>query len=261
MHIDMNKKDKNKKAKPSTKLELFFTIVPVLLVVLFLWRSIPDGVYRLDLGQSQVGEKAIALTFDDGPSGHTERLLDGLAQYGAKASFFVIGTQAEKKPDVVKRAYDEGHLIGNHTYDHPNFYITPDSTSIESIEKGGAVIESIIGEKPLFLRAPYGNVWPHQFKHFDRIFIHWTFHTFDWNKEDSQEIYDDIMSKASDGSIILLHDTRPATVDAVLKAIPELQAEGYEFVRVDDLLTRNGDALKMGVPYRKCEFEKGALIF
>ena len=197
----MSKKDKNKKAKPSTKLELVFTIVPVLLAVLFLWRSIPDGIYRLDLGQSDVGEKAIALTFDDGPSGHTERLLDGLKQYGVKASFFVIGTQAEKRPEVVKRAYDEGHLIGNHTYDHPNFYITPDSTSIESIEKGEAVIESIIGEKPLFLRAPYGNAWPHQFKHFDRIFIHWTFHTFDWNKDDSQEIHDDIMSKASDGSI------------------------------------------------------------
>ena len=84
MHIDMSKKDKNKKAKPSTKLELFFTIVPVLLAVLFLWRSIPDGIYRLDLGQSDVGEKAIALTFDDGPSGHTERLLDGLKHHNQR---------------------------------------------------------------------------------------------------------------------------------------------------------------------------------
>ena len=76
----MSEKNKNKKAKPSHKVELVFTFVPILLAVLFLWRSIPDGVYRLDLGQSEVGEKAIALTFDDGPSGHTERLLDGLAQ-------------------------------------------------------------------------------------------------------------------------------------------------------------------------------------
>ena len=254
-------KNKKAKTKPSHKAELFFTFVPIILAITLLWRSVPDGVYRLDLGQSELGEKAIALTFDDGPSGHTERLLDGLAQYGAKATFFVIGKQAEKRPAIVKRAFDEGHLIGNHTYDHPNFYVTPDNTAIESIEKGEKVIESIIGEKPVFLRAPYGNVWPHQFKKFDRIFIHWTFHTFDWNKDDSQVIYEDIMAKVSDGSIILLHDTRPATVDAVLKAIPELQAQGYEFVRVDELLTRNGDSLKMGVPYRKCEYNKGALIF
>ena len=257
----MIKKDKNKNTQKRQLLEMLFACVPILLAILLLWRSIPDGIYHLEAEEGAVGEKAIALTFDDGPSGHTERLLDGLAQYGAKATFFVIGKQAEKRPQVVKRAYDEGHLIGSHTYDHPNFYLTPDSTAIESIEKGEAVIEAIIGEKPLFLRAPYGNVWPHQFKHFDRIFIHWSFHTFDWNKDDSQEIYEDIMKKASDGSIILLHDTRPATVDAVLKAIPELQAEGYQLVRVDELLTRNGDSLRVGVPYRACEYNKGASIY
>ena len=138
-------KNKKAKTKPSHKAELFFTFVPIILAITLLWRSVPDGVYRLDLGQSELGEKAIALTFDDGPSGHTERLLDGLAQYGAKATFFVIGKQAEKRPAIVKRAFDEGHLIGNHTYDHPNFYVTPDNTAIESIEKGEKVIQETRG--------------------------------------------------------------------------------------------------------------------
>ncbi len=254
----MNKKNKN---KMSRKADFVFTVVPILLAIVFLSRSIPDGVYRLDLGQSEVGEKAIALTFDDGPGGHTQRLLDGLAEYGVKATFFVVGKQAEKNPQLVKRAYDDGHLIGNHTYDHPNFYVTPDSDAMENIKKGAEVIESITGEEPLFLRAPYGNVWPHQLKKFDCVFVHWTFHTFDWARDDSQKIYDDIMAKATDGSIILLHDTQSATVDAVLRAIPELIAEGYELVRVDDLLTRNGHYLKMGIPYRKCEYDKGALVY
>lgn len=236
-------------------------IIPFILVLCILSRCIPDGTVRLNIGESGIGEKAIALTFDDGPSNYTAELLDGLELYDAKATFFVIGSVAEKNPEIVKRAHEDGHLIGNHTYSHLDFYKSTVSTIEEDITKGADVIEQITGERPLFLRAPYGNVNFVQLKQLDSFFIHWSDSTYDWFKEEEDYIYKRIMKEAKDGAIILMHDTREVTVKAVLRAIPELQEQGYEFVRVDDLLSRNGDKLKMGVPYRSCKYDRGAVAF
>ena len=241
--------------------EDFLIIIPFVLVLCILSRCIPDGTIRLNIGESGIGEKAIALTFDDGPSGFTEELLDGLEQYDAKVSFFVIGSKAEKNPDIVERAYSAGHLVGNHTYSHVDFYKTSLSDIENDINKGADVIETITGERPLFLRAPYGNANFIQLKLLDSFFVHWSSSTYDWFKEDEEYIYKRIMKEAQDGAIILMHDTREVTIKAVLRAIPELQGQGYEFVRVDELLSRNGDKLKMGVPYRSCKFDRGAVAF
>lgn len=241
--------------------EQILIIIPFLLILTILSRTIPDGTIRLNIGESGIGEKAIALTFDDGPSDYTEELLDGLQLYDAKATFFVVGKTAEKKPEIVKRAHEEGHLIGNHTYSHIDFYKSSISEIEEDINKGSNVIKDIIGKKPLFLRVPYGNVNFIQLKQLDSFFIHWSTSTLDWFKEDEEYIYKRIMKEAKDGAIILMHDTKEVTVKAVLRAIPELQEQGYEFVRVDELLSRNGAKLKMGVPYRSCKYDRGAVTF
>ena len=241
--------------------EQILVIIPFILILTILSRTIPDGTIRLNIGESGIGEKAIALTFDDGPSDYTEELLDGLQMYDAKATFFVIGKTAEKKPEIVKRAHEDGHLIGNHTYSHIDFYKSSLSEIEEDINKGAEVIKEITGKKPLFLRAPYGNVNFVQLKQLNTFFIHWSTSSYDWFKEDEEYIYKRIMKEAKDGEIILLHDTREVTVKAVLRAIPELQEQGYEFVRVDELLSRNGGKLKMGVPYRSCKFDRGAVAF
>ncbi|MBE6799967.1 MAG: peptidoglycan N-acetylglucosamine deacetylase [Ruminococcaceae bacterium] len=254
----MKKSPKNLKAKTA---ENFLIIIPFLLVLIIISRTIPDGTIRLNIGESGIGEKAIALTFDDGPSGYTEELLDGLELYDAKASFFVIGSQAEKNPGIVDRAYEDGHLVGNHTYSHIDFYKTSLSEIEKDIRKGANVINSITGEEPIFLRAPYGNVNFIQLKQLDCFFIHWSSSTLDWFREDEEYIYNRIMKEAKDGAIILMHDTREVTVKAVLRAIPELQEQGFEFVRVDELLSRNGEKLKMGVPYRSCKYDRGAVAF
>ncbi len=253
---------KNSRKKGNLRIaENILILIPFLIVLAILSRTIPDGTIRLNIGESGIGEKAIALTFDDGPSNYTEELLDGLQLYNARATFFVVGKTAEKYPDIVARAYEEGHLIGNHTYSHIDFYKVSLSEIKEDIEKGSAVIESIIGENPLFLRAPYGNINFIQLKQLNCFFIHWSDSTLDWFREEEDYIYKRIMKKAEDGAIILMHDTREVTVKAVLRAIPELQKQGYEFVRVDELLSRNGDKLKMGVPYRSCKFDRGAVAF
>ncbi len=254
-------KNKTKNNKKTKFLESLFTIIPLLLVIAFVSRSIPDGTVRLNIGKSGIGEKAIALTFDDGPSNYTEQLLDGLLEYEVNVTFFVIGNKAEKKPDIVKRAFEEGHLIGNHTYNHLDFYKSDIEEIKESIIKGEEVVEEIIGEKPMFLRPPYGHVGIVQLKLLDSFFIKWSASTYDWYKEDEEFVYNRIMNEAKDGAIILLHDTKKTTVEAVLRAIPELLDQGYEIVRVDDLLSRNGDKIKMGIPYKSCKYDRGAIAF
>ena len=236
-------------------------LLPMIMAILILSRCIPDGTLRYIIPVDNVGEKVIALTFDDGPSDYTEELLDGLKMYNAKASFFVIGEKAEKNPDVVRRASSEGHLIGNHTYDHIRLPLHSIEDCEESIGKTFNIIENITGERSMYLRAPFGDVSFYQLKKLDVVFISWTFSTYDWKDKDADYIYERIMKKASDGDIILLHDTKKATVEAVLRAIPELQKQGYEFVRVDELLARNGEKIKMGTPYRWCKHERSAFSF
>ena len=239
----------------------------VVLVVVFTFllavfsRCIPAGATRLNIGKSYVGEKAIALTFDDGPSDCTEQLLDGLDKYDAKVTFFVIGYKAEKNPETVKRAYDEGHLIGNHTYDHSRLTLESLDDAKENISRCSDVIKDITGVKPFFVRAPYGDVSAYQLKKLDAFFISWSASTYDWAEPGEEEVYKRIMKKAGDGEIILLHDTKQATVNAVLRAIPELQEQGYDFVIVDDLLTRNGTKIAKGIPYRKCENGRNPFAF
>ncbi len=250
-----------KKKKRIIDREFVVLVVAFVFILTAMSRCIPDGTARLSLGHSNVGEKAIALTFDDGPSGYTEKLLDGLSEYDAKVTFFVIGSKAEKNPETVQRAFDEGHLIGNHTYTHPRLTLKSVDGAKEEITQCFDVIKNITGVKPFFVRAPYGDVSAYQLKKLNTFFISWSANIYDWDEDSEDEIYERIMKKADDGEIILLHDTNEATVNAVLRAIPELQEQGYEFVRVDDLLTRNGDKLAKGIPYRKCEFEKSPFAF
>ena len=236
-------------------------LIPLIVLITIMSRSIPDGTLRYQLPESNIGKKAIALTFDDGPSGYTEELLDGLKENNAKATFFVIGSKAEKNPEIIQRAFEEGHLIGNHTYDHIRLPLKSMDECEESIGKTFNIIENITGERPMYFRAPYGDVSAYQLKELDVVFVSWSFSSLDWKYKDSDYIYERIMKKASDGDIIILHDTSKETVDAVLRAIPELQAQGYEFVRVDELLSRNGEKIKMGTPYRWCKHERSAFSF
>ena len=124
-----------KKKKKIISPHIFVAMIALILALTILSRALPDGTMRLSVGDSGIGEKAIALTFDDGPCGNTEELLDGLAEYNAKVTFFVLGKNVEKYPIVVRRAYDEGHLIGNHTYDHPRLTLLSPQSAKENIQK------------------------------------------------------------------------------------------------------------------------------
>ena len=101
-------------------------------------------------------KKQIALTFDDGPGKHTQQLLDGLRERNVKASFFLMGSKVEKRPEIVKTMHDDGHLIGCHTWSHISFFEHTDEEIAEEIDRTNKLIESITGEYPRFLRPPYG---------------------------------------------------------------------------------------------------------
>ncbi len=249
-------------SKPHIKIIKIISVFLVISIIsLYISRLIPSNKQGVNLGESGIGEKAIAITFDDGPGKYTEKLLDGLSEYNVKASFFVLGKKAENNPHIIKRIYDEGHLLGMHTNDHTDFYHESVISVNENVPKNSNILENITGEKPVFLRAPYGNVTPVQLKKIDNIFVSWSLDSFDWRGKNEDYIYNRLINKAADGDIILMHDTKETTVNAVLRAIPQLQKMGFEIVRVDDLLARNGKELNYGVAYRSSRHNKIRTVF
>ncbi|WP_391207143.1 polysaccharide deacetylase family protein [Psychrobacillus sp. L4] len=196
-------------------------------------------------------EKVIALTFDDGPhTTYTPQILDLLAEYDAKATFFVIGERAESFPDLILQIGKEGHEVANHTYSHP-LKITPDKLK-EELKKTNEIIHDITGTYPLFYR-PVGGSYN------DRIIntaiengykvIMWSWHqdTEDWKTPGVNKIVKKVLSGAHPGDIVLFHDAggdRSQTVKALAEILPELQKQGYKFVTISELIEINSMSVK-----------------
>ena len=182
-------------------------------------------------------EKRIAITFDDGPDGtYTPQLLDGLKERGVKASFFVIGKEAEEHPELILRMYKEGHLIGNHTYHHVELTRVDMETEKEEIKKTNEVIEGITGEKVTYIRPPYGELREETLKDVELIPVKWDIDPLDWCTKSTGEIVRKVVTRAEENGIILLHDCYGTSVEAGLQIIDALQKEGYQFVTVDELI-------------------------
>ncbi len=179
--------------------------------------------------------KKIALTFDDGPSRYTEELLDGLKQRRAKATFFVIGKNAETYPEVIEREEKEGHLIGNHTYNHVEISKISVEKARNEIEKTNEILEKITNRKPEYVRPPFG-VWEKELDNLDMMSVMWTVDTLDWTTENADEIVNKVVTQAEENDIILMHDCYKSSVEAALRIVDLLQAEGFEFVTVEELL-------------------------
>lgn len=199
------------------------------------------------------GDKVVALTFDDGPWPETtEQVLDVLDQYGAKATFFTIGDQVAGHSDLVKRAFDAGHQICTHSWDHAagsgnGVDLTRMSAEeqIAEVTKGYEAIEAVTGTTASHVfRAPGGNftgsiVWT--LRDYVDAEIGWNVDTEDWRRPGADTIANRIMS-AKSGEIVLMHDgggDRTQTVEALRTALPYLRDQGFRFVTVDELLAYN----------------------
>ena len=184
-----------------------------------------------------VPDKEVAITFDDGPNpDHTVRLLEGLKERGVSATFFLLGKEAEKYPELVLQIYEEGHLVATHSYEHVNLETLSDEKACWQVEKTNDIIEGITGERPHFLRPPFG-CWKESLDcETEMIKVLWDIDPLDWNAHNSSEIARRVLSKVEDGDIILMHDASESSVNAALKIIDALKEQGYRFVTVEELI-------------------------
>lgn len=182
-------------------------------------------------------KKRVALTFDDGPDpNYTEKLLDGLKERDVKATFFLLGKQVDKYPDIVKRMYKEGHIIGNHSYDHVNLATLSATDAKNQISKTNEAIYKITGEYPQYLRPPFGNEPQNEDVAKDMITVLWDVDPLDWCCGSSTNVANKVEKSVKEGDIILLHDASKSSVEAALQIVDELTEKGYEFVTVDKLI-------------------------
>lgn len=197
-----------------------------------------DTVSETEEDQAAYRElKQVAITFDDGPDAvWTEKLLDGLQERGVKVTFFVIGEKIEGNEELLKRMYEEGHLIGNHSYHHVELNRLRESTVLEEIEMTNTLIYEATGYWPEFIRPPYGS-WNRKTDcPGEMISVYWTVDTLDWQTQNEQSVVEAIVNQAKDGDIILLHDIFESSVDGALEAIDKLLEAGFELVTVDQLM-------------------------
>ena len=188
-------------------------------------------------GQLPEEKKKIALTFDDGPHPiYTERLLDGLAERGVKAAFFLLGCNIEGNEEIVRRMAEEGHLVGNHTFYHVDITTLPQEEACAEIQDTSRKITEITGEPVEYVRPPFGN-WNKELEcELMMIPVFWTLDTLDWSTRNTDLLVEQVVSEAEENDIILMHDSYDSTVKAALRIIDLLQAEGFEFVRADELI-------------------------
>ncbi len=196
--------------------------------------------------RGKAGRKALALTFDDGPSPSTPLFLNILAEHRARATFFQVGANVERHPEIARAVVGAGHEIGNHSYSHTNFALKSASLIGSDFARAQTAIRETSGVSPTLVRAPFGVRW-FGFRGMQAQLgltgVMWTVIGLDW-KLPASAIADRVLKNASDGGIICLHDGRgtrqnpdvsPA-VEAVRRIVPALMEAGYHFVTVSELL-------------------------
>ena len=210
---------------------LLFTKTPALL----------KAVYRDCLWKVNTTQKQLYLTFDDGPVPEiTPFVLDELKKWDAKASFFCIGKNINDNPDIFQRIIDEGHSIGNHTYNHLNGWNTPDELYFRNVEKCKVVLDGLVNlpeHKPLF-RPPYGKLMPSQYRKlkYQYKIVMWDVLSFDFDLSlDSETVLKNVLKHSEEGSVIVFHDSlkAKAKVEYVLpQVLAQFTSKGFKFEKL-----------------------------
>lgn len=194
--------------------------------------------------------KKIALTFDDGPSKPcTEQLLDAMAELDVKGTFFCVGVNAAWHPDLMRRMYAEGHVIGNHSLEHSRKAGLKFGDGDDHIDGGARIISEIIGCMPRLYRPPWGWLTPWEGQRLTKrgyTVVGWDVYTLDWQwpEPDGCVVAQDARRITKPGSILLFHDAnagvkhweKTQTTRAIQEIVPALRADGYEFVTIPELL-------------------------
>jgi peptidoglycan/xylan/chitin deacetylase (PgdA/CDA1 family) len=183
----------------------------------------------------------IAMTFDDGPSATlTPKLLDILAAHHMKVTFFVLGEMVAEHPEILARAAREGHEIASHSWSHPNFAKMSQESIRSQLQRTDDEIKNTTGKRPTLFRPPYGSIterqkrWIHDEFGYDIIL--WDVDPLDWKRPGPAVVRNRILKETRPGSIVLSHDIHPGTIEAMPSTFDELEAKGFKFVTVSELL-------------------------
>ena len=257
------------------KRKKYFCVMAVVLILLSGYGKISDSAFRMQMARmiagngmlrlvvAQYGQKAaksvaetasdrsekedrprVALTFDDGPHAtYTPLLLDGLRKRGIHATFFLMGKNIRGNEEIVMQMQRDGHLIGNHTYDHVQLDKISGDQACQQIIKTNNEIYEITGEYPMYLRPPYG-AWPKDLELCVTMLpVFWDVDTLDWKSKNVRSVENIVKRQVKDGSIILMHEIYQNSYEALELILDQLYKQGYEVVSVSELL---GEQVKPG---------------
>lgn len=194
-------------------------------------------------------EKCVALTFDDGPGPKTGKLLDSLRDGKAPSTFFVTGPNAMLRPEILQRMVSEGHEIGNHSWNHRSFTSLSSAEIRSEIDRTNDVISQAVNQPAALLRPPFGAHNSISDRLSSTPVILWDVDTLDWKHRNAEKVVDSAIRQTRPGSIVLLHDIHSSTVAAVPRILSGLQAKGYTFVTVTELMGPAG--LEAGETYAR----------
>jgi peptidoglycan/xylan/chitin deacetylase (PgdA/CDA1 family) len=185
-------------------------------------------------------QNKIALTFDDGPSEFTLEVLALLKKYNVKATFFCIGKNIEKHPQILKQIIADGHLVGNHSYSHSKFFDFYNAKQIAAeIKKTDALLEKYTSKKINFFRPPYGVTTPSIRRALNitgHKVIGWNIRSLDGGTKNKELIFNRIIKRVSPGGIVLLHDTASHSVLVLEQFLQFLEQNNYEVISIEELL-------------------------
>lgn len=181
-------------------------------------------------------DKVVALTFDDGPSKYTNKILDVLKKYDACGTFFLIGNKVDFYGDVLKRMLLEGSEIGNHSYDHKLLTRLSKADFQKEISKTQDAIKKVTGFTPTLFRPTYGGYTKILKSYTDLKFVLWDVDSRDWQVKTKDKIIKNILPNVKSGSIILMHDNHEYSLNALEDVLKNLKSQGYKFVTVSELL-------------------------
>ena len=190
------------------------------------------------------GKKVIYLTFDCGyENGYTEPILDALKKHNAPAAFFVVGNMIETAPDIIRRMADEGHIVGNHTYHHPDMSAISDKAAFkEELDELAALYqETVGGDLPMYYRPPQGKYSEENLKMAQELgytTVFWSLAYVDWYVDDqptAEQAYAKLLPRIHDGAIVLLHSTSATNAAILDDLLTRWEEMGYTFASLDEL--------------------------
>jgi peptidoglycan/xylan/chitin deacetylase (PgdA/CDA1 family) len=192
----------------------------------------------------------VALTFDDGPQTSVgNQIMDCLAQYGGKVTFFMVGERVAAHVTEVQRMVAEGHEVANHTMNHKYLQSLGASAIQSQVNASNDAIQSVCGVRPTLLRLPGGNYNATVLANTGMPMIQWNIDTLDWKTRDTASTVSKVLNNVKDGDIVLMHELYTATGNAAVQIIPELVNRGYQLVTVSEMAAAKGYTLEAGKLY------------